>query len=1302
MELHPPTVYWSDPTLRPTESAWAQWKTSFTNYLDLLPAAANYTEGQKLKLLRHLLGDEGQRQFDALELQSQDTLTKALEVLDKSWGQRTNLFMARLKFGRLTQEPSETLDGFVDRLIRGVRPCEYPTIPKNRIEGVMLVQQLISGITNNRIRECLLSEDASKLTWDKAVELARLKTCTAEQLRCFATHADIQEVAKIHRSPTEFQSPQKCFRCGSLQHKANFTKCPALEMDCKKCGKRGHFARCCRSARISQLNPTDSVSNQQLQSSENVFSIDNTSTVSNYRSNCPEPKLPMPDIRTVTVFAHDRITHVDMELDSASPITIVPSSFYDIHLHDMPIHPSAYRFDSYTKAPVEIRGFVVIVLQLGAVKSSVAVYVTRGNNRPLLGRNAMVALGVTPSLARMRIMAINLSDLQIQYPKLFEQTIGRAPSSVHRICLKQDAKPVAIAHPRPIPLARREAVSSALRQMIADDLIEPINCSEWVHPMVTVLKKDGTVRICNDLQALNRQIVVEKFVLPTADELIVKLAGARYFSKLDLRKAFFHMPLIKESRPLTAFLTMDGLFQYKVLPMGLSSAPAAWQKFMVHSFANLPGQIVYMDDICVFGRTPEEHDSRLHAVLRRLHDLNLRLNLEKCKFNASEIEFLGHIITNDGMKPSFDNARAITEAPCPQNSTEIKHFLGMCSYNLRYLQDFTNIAEPLRELTKEKSVFVWGPPQQKAFDEIKRRIASTPVMAIFDETCPTIVSTDASNIGLGAILSQIQNGHERVIAYASRKLSAAELSYSAGEKEALACVWACEKWNLFLFGRPFTLRTDHAALTSLLTRGTNGIRPLRIHRWYARLLTYDFQIKFRPGRENQVADGLSRLPLNETENNEDDNERLLVSSLSNEPISALTREELQKATQEDETLCHVQEYLLNGWPQNNKITGEFRPYYVLRHELSFIDGCLMRGEKFVAPRSLIQKIMLCAHESHPGIVRTKRKVDACFWWPKMSHEIENLVHDCSSCQRADKSSRPVSSPIQPIDYPMRPWAKIAVDIMGPFSSAPQHQRNCLVATCFYSKWPEVHLCGEVTTASIIRWLKYMFSRFGLPEEIVTDNGPQFTSHEFHSFLQLHAIRHSRTTPYNPAANGMVERFNRSLKESIQAIRLSGTGWEDAVLQALFSYRTAHHRATDKTPAELMLGRVLRTKLNAALPIPATNNSDELDRRHRYQTTYQKHTTPLQPGTFVRVKVNAASKGQPTLSDPIRIMHACGPGTYRLEDGRTVNARRLFTSIRRTGQIPPTFTDEATQSTQLRRTSREQRRPYRYGFDASYD
>lgn len=1299
--------FWMDPSLPPTTEVWTAWKTTFTDYLSMLPVfdkSLKLSEDHALKLLRLNLGVEGRRVFDSLNLRNMPNLKECFKTLDRHWGKHINTYVSRYKFSQLKQAAGESLDRFISRIICSVRSCDYNSIVHNKFEEVLMIQQLITGVTDPRVRESLLMEPADELTWELACNLARVKVDVQEQNKLFQNDNLQSQIARVEPRQREYNTSvhRRCYRCGSNQHLANSKLCQAVKVTCRACGKLGHLARVCRARTVSHVEHDND--NKILNvAAENhvIFALS--------QRNIPvtqvmdEPKLPTADVRTVYFQSGSVTTRLAMELDSASPVTIIPYQFYEQYFSFLPVRPSSYVFNCYSNNIVQILGFIIVTLSLNeSHKCDVAVYISSNNSKPLLGRNAMVSLKVSPCINRMSISSLDTQRLENLYPNLFRSGIGRIPRASHRIRLKTDYAPFSISQPRPVPLAKKAALSQAIEQMVRDDLIEQIPCSEWVHPLVAVQKKDGSIRVCTDLRMLNKHVIVDKFPLPSADEMIPKLSGAKVFSKLDIRSAYFHMPLTEDSRHLTAFLTQDGLFQYKVLPMGLSSAPAAWQKFITLSLADVKGCVAYMDDICVFGSSPEEHHENLHSVLKRLNDLNLRLNMKKCRFGVTEIEFLGHVISSAGLTPNIENTKAILECPRPNSVIQVKHFLGLCSYYLRHLPDFATVSEPLRRITRLNEDFVWSAEQENAYSEIQKLVASTPTVAIFDESCPTFVSTDASDVGLGAVLSQLQNGVEKVVAYASRTLSDTERRYSTGEKEALACVWACEKWHVYLFGRRFVLRTDHSALTSLLGRGCKGQKPLRISRWYSRLLNYDFDLIYIQGKHNQVADALSRLPLANDGENEDLDEVKIISSLTNTGNSAITFKILRDHTQDDPNLLKLCEYITNSWPPRNKIPAALLPFFSIRDELTVVDSCILRGNRFVIPESLIAMVLECAHEGHPGIVRTKARIREYYWWPKLNSSVETAVRDCYICQHSDKSAKPLASPIQPIEYPLKPWAKIAIDIMGPFHKAPWHKRNILVATCFYSKWPEATACGEVTTSTIIKWLRYLFARFGLPEEIVSDNGPQFRSNEFAEFLNQNGIKHSKTVPYNPSANGMVERLNRTLKESIQAIELSGEAWEDSLIMALGTYRTTPHSATSKTPAELMFGRRVRTRLNAAFTLPEKTDYLERARLQKYQQKYRRPGQYCPPGTLVRVRAPQTRKGGNILGPPTPVIARCSQGTYRLSDGSKVNARRLYTTSQSNTLHQPLQTHTSftpTSTDQDRRRSTRLRKPVqRYGFD----
>lgn len=304
---------------------------------------------------------------------------------------------------------------------------------------------------------------------------------------------------------------------------------------------------------------------------------------------------------------------------------------------------------------------------------------------------------------------------------------------------------------------------------------------------------------------------------------------------------------------------------------------------------------------------------------------------------------------------------------------------------------------------------------------------------MFDPALPVIVATDASAYGLGAVLQQVDGPRTRTVAFASRTLTAAERKYSAGEREALACLWACERWHTYLWGRPFTLITDHQALVVLLSSRSTGQRPLRIARWTARLLCYNFKVEYRRGSDNKVADALSRLPAPGTEGEEQAEEEV-VSLVT----SVVHREDLQRATEEDDTLQSVMHCVQTAWPARKNLTADLVPYYEVRSELSVVDGLLLRSERFVIPAKLTAMFVQNAHESNPRSVKTKRRLREKFWWPRLDKQVEGTIRSCTVCQSADKSVKTAPTPLQPVPLPERPWSKVAIDIVGPFE---KHQRT---------------------------------------------------------------------------------------------------------------------------------------------------------------------------------------------------------------------------------------------------------------------
>ena len=584
---------------------------------------------------------------------------------------------------------------------------------------------------------------------------------------------------------------------------------------------------------------------------------------------------------------------------------------------------------------------------------------------------------------------------------------------------------------------------------------------------------------------------------------------------------------------------------------------------------------------------------------------------------------------------------------------------------LTYYQDFLpNLAshtEPLRCLLRKNVQFRWKKEQEDTFKRLKDMAGSNLSIHIFHPQLTTIVTVDASNVGLGAVLSQVKDGSEVPICFSSLTLTPTQRNYATNEKEALACLWACEKWEKFLLGRHFYLRTDHKPLTFLLSKHWQGRQSAKFGRWIARLDPFDFTLQYRAGEENEVADFLSRHPLqasNETIDEDDDS--FVIRRIANDGFSV---DSISESTTQDRILSKVVKYVQTHWPKKPK-DRDLVPFYNVRHCLTFEDGCLFReNERVIVPGNLQKRLLQMSHVGHPGIVRMKRKLRETYWWPKMNDDIERFVKHCQACESSTKSLKPNVLPRISIQPPTTAWTKLAIDIAGPYYTAPTGRRFIVTIIDYYSKFPEVLMTDTTTSATLIRWLEVLFARYGNLEDLVSDNGPQFISGDFEQFLKSRNIRHIRTCVYTPEQNGLVEVFNRYIKHGIEAFTSDHTNWDKGINELLTQFRATAPTPTSKSPAELMFGRKFR--LSFEIVRGRQEKPMILDRSDEYSREGQPHDEshllcrgPYKRGEWVRVRRPHVLKGQPPFSKPMTITEVLGNWTYRLSDGQVWNARRL--------------------------------------------
>lgn len=585
-----------------------------------------------------------------------------------------------------------------------------------------------------------------------------------------------------------------------------------------------------------------------------------------------------------------------------------------------------------------------------------------------------------------------------------------------------------------LPLSVREDVSKELTELEQHGITEKMYSSEWVSPIVVTRRRNGKICMCVDMREPNKAVVPDSHPLPLIEDLLAELRGSVMYSTLDLKSTYHQLELHEKSRGLTAFITHEGLYRYCRVTYGLSSAPAAFQKMMTKILSGLQGVQCYLDDVIIYGSSQADHDINMKAVLHRIQEAGLKLNMEKCLFCQTALNRL----SPKGLEPNNAHVTAILDAPAPTDAASLHSFLGLSAWYSKFMPNYASVVEPMRAMLRKNAVFDRNDTAQKSFEQVKNMVVNSPALMLFDPNKLTVVSTDASDYGLGAVLMQVNNAREEdTVAFASRSLSDAERKYSTVEKEALACVWAAEKWRVWLWGRKFLLRTDHQALTMLLTTQENNRAGLCVVRWLARLMEFDYDIQYRFGSLNSVADCLSGLPLPGTGMDYAEMVESVETILTDN--TAVSKANFQAECHSCPVLTKLCAQIQKPWPKQKKaVDPDLQPYYLIRDELTIVDDCIARGTyRLVVPQSLQKRLIDIAHETHQGIVCTKQSLKELYWWPQMDTQVETLIKDCTTCRHNDKSVVTRNAPLHPVPLPAAAWEKVSIDIVGPFEKCTE-------------------------------------------------------------------------------------------------------------------------------------------------------------------------------------------------------------------------------------------------------------------------
>lgn len=750
-----------------------------------------------------------------------------------------------------------------------------------------------------------------------------------------------------------------------------------------------------------------------------------------------------------------------------------------------------------------------------------------------------------------------------------------------------------------IPLAFEEEVDQYWADLEAKDIIEPVKGAPiWLSRVEVVPKRLGGFRIVIDMRPANKAISRVHYPMPNQEKLLNKLNGAKYFSKLDLSSAYFHIPIAEESRYLTAFMTKKGAMQYTRLPFGINCAPEIFQRIMDETFGDIEGLIIFLDDLLIFSEKAEILQETTQKVLERISSSNLTINKEKSVFEVDSVEFLGMIISQDGVQPSEEKIKAIVDFPQPQTYKELRGFLGLMTFISSHIKNFSTKSEPLRRLLAGKSTSLkgarllpfWETDQQEAFMELKRVAAGEIITrGYFDRNAKTFLQTDASNVGLGAMLFQKDDeGLNRVNACASKSLTETEKAYPQTQREALAVVWATKKFHYYLAGREFTIVTDHEPLKFIFggTSSKTSKRAItRAEGWALHLSSYRFKVETVTGASN-VVDALSRQlgSLNDEAFNSSDDEdkhaqelQVNIQAITQRSASMSVRE-VAEETESDPELQAVIASLSNGiWDDNTK---RYKPF---ASDMTVRDGLLIRSSRLVVPRKMQIKVIEMAHRSHPGMSTTKHLLRQHTWWLGMDRDIEKFIASCLTCIQLSQMNRP--EPMKMTKLPEGPWQSLAID----FYSVGEIDEKILAIVDYYSRYIEIVIMADTTAEATIKALEKVFCKLGWPYMLKSDNGPQFASAIFKEWAQSNDIKHELTTPRFAQENGLVERQMKGITRALAIAKIEKLNWRNHLGQYVCDYNSWPHSVTQVPPRELLFGRVMRSQLpNAGKPMRSSN------------------------------------------------------------------------------------------------------------------